>query len=121
LLAPCFGSPTVFTPADHNQAYSVAGGILLNNARGGWFSADGEYGTGLSSAICPPGTPGYCEVTPHIIFNLGEGVPIAPHTALTLGIQNVLNDRYYVTLLNAQGNHYAPPRTFTIGVQTGRP
>jgi hypothetical protein len=121
LLAPCFGSPTVFTPADHNQAYSVAGGILLNDARGGWFSADGEYGTGLSSAICPPGTPGYCEVTPHIIFNLGEGVAIAPHTALTLGIQNVLNDRYYVTLLNAQGNHYAPPRTFTIGVQTGRP
>ena len=50
-------------------------------------------------------------------FNLGEGIPIARHTALTLGIQNLLNDRYYVTLLNAQGNHYAPPRTFTIGVQ----
>jgi hypothetical protein len=119
LLAPCFGSPTVFTPADHNQAYSVAGGVLLNNAHGGWFSADGEYGSGLSSAICPPGTPGYCEVTPHTIFNLGEGIPIAPLTALTLGIQNLLNDRYYVTLLNAQGNHYAPPRTFTIGIQAG--
>jgi hypothetical protein len=119
LLAPCFGSSTVFTPADHNQAYSVAGGVLLNNARGGWFSADGEYGSGLSSAICPPGTLGYCEVTPHTIFNLGEGIPIAPHTALTLGIQNLLNDRYYVTLLNAQGNHYAPPRTFTIGIQAG--
>lgn len=121
LLAPCFGSPTDFTPADHNQAYSASGGILINNARGGWFSADAEYGSGLSSAICPPGTPGYCEVTPHTIFNLGEGIPIAAQTALTFGIQNVLNDRYYVTLLNAQGNHYAAPRTFTIGVQVGRP
>ncbi|MFZ0031687.1 MAG: TonB-dependent receptor, partial [Candidatus Cybelea sp.] len=117
LLAPCFGSPTDFTAADHNQAYSVAGGILINNSRGGWLSADGEYGSGLSSAICPPVTPGYCEVTPHTIFNLSEGIPIAPKTALTLGIQNLLNDRYYVTLLNAQGNHFAPPRTFTMGVQ----
>lgn len=121
LLAPCFGSPTEFTPADHNQAYSVAGGLLLNNQHGGWFSADGEYGSGLSSAICPPGTPGYCEVTPHVVLDVGEGVPIAPGTALTLGIQNLLNDRYYVTLLNAQGNHFAPPRTFTFGVQVGHP
>lgn len=121
LLAPCFGSPTDFTPADHNQAYSVAGGMLLNARSGGWFSVDGEYGSGLSSAICPPGTPGYCEVTPHTIFNLGEGIPIAPHTALTFGVQNLLNDRFYVTLLNAQGNHFAPPRTFTIGVQLGHP
>ncbi|MGA9272080.1 MAG: hypothetical protein WBV67_01225, partial [Candidatus Cybelea sp.] len=64
---------------------------------------------------------GYCEVTPHVIFNVGEGIPIAPGTALTLGIQNLLNDRYYVTLLNAQGNHFAAPRTFTFGVQVGHP
>lgn len=121
LLAPCFGSPADFTPADHNQAYSVAGGILLNSARGGWVSADTEYGSGLSSGICPPGTPGYCAVTPHTIFNVSEGIPIAPQTALSLGIQNLLDDRFYVTLLNAQGNHYAPPRTFTIGVQIGHP
>ncbi|MBV8198719.1 MAG: TonB-dependent receptor, partial [Candidatus Eremiobacteraeota bacterium] len=121
LLAPCFGSPTDFTPADHNQAYSAAGGILLNDARGGWFSADAEYGSGLSSAICPPGTPGYCEVTPHTIVSVGKGIAVAPHLALTLSIQNLLNDRYYVTLLNAQGNHYAPPRTFTVGVQVSRP
>ena len=119
LLAPCFGSPTDFTPADHNQAYSVAGGLLLNDSHGGWFSADAEYGSGLSSAICPPGTPGYCEVTPHTIFNVGKGIPIAPQTALTLEITNLLNDRYYVTLLNAQGNHYAAARAFTLGVQEG--
>jgi hypothetical protein len=117
LLAPCFGSPADFTPADHNQAYSVAGGMLVNNSHGSWFSADAEYGSGLSSAICPPVTPGYCAVTAHTIFNLGEGIPIAPKTALTLGIQNLLNDRFYITLLNAQGNHFAPPRTFTMGVQ----
>jgi len=33
------------------------------------------------------------------------------------GIQNILNDRYYVALLNAQGNHYAPPRMFTVGIR----
>ncbi|MBV8723811.1 MAG: TonB-dependent receptor, partial [Candidatus Eremiobacteraeota bacterium] len=121
LLAPCFGSPTDFTPADHNQAYSAAGGILLNDARGGWFSADAEYGSGLSSAICPPGTPGYCEVTPHTIVSVGKGIAIAPHVALTVSLQNLFNDHYYVTLLNAQGNHYAPPRTLTVGVQVSRP
>ena len=56
-------------------------------------------------------------MTPHTIFDVEEGVAIAPKTALTLGIQNLLNDRYFVTLLNAQGNHYAPPRMFTFGVR----
>jgi outer membrane receptor protein involved in Fe transport len=32
-------------------------------------------------------------------------------------VDNVLNDEYLVTYLNAQGNHYAEPRTFKIGVQ----
>ncbi len=121
LLAPCFGSPDDFTPADHNQAYSVATGLLTNDAHGGWFSADAEYGSGLSSGICTSGTPGDCAATPHTIFNLAKGIPIGARTALTLGIQNLLNDRFYVTLLNAQGNHYAPPRTFTAGVQVGEP
>jgi hypothetical protein len=117
LLAPCFGAPMGFTPADHEQSWSVAGGVLLNDRRGGWFSADGEYGSGLSSAVCPVGTPRYCKQTPHTTFNVEEGVAVSPKAALTLGIQNLLNDRYFVTLLNAQGNHYAPPRTFSLGVR----
>lgn len=121
LLAPCFGSPSDFTPADHNQAYTVTGGMLLNNSRGGWLSADGEYGSGLSSGFCPAVTPGYCSLTPHTIFNVAKGIGLGPETVLTLGIQNILNDRYYVTLINAQGNHFAPARTFSIGVQTGHP
>ncbi len=117
LLAPCFGQPTGFTPADHEQRYSIASGVLLNNLRGGWFSADGEYGSGLSSNLCPSGTPGYCKETPHTTFNVEDGIAITPRTALTLGIQNILNDRYAVTLLNAQGNHEAPPRAFSIGIR----
>ena len=62
-------------------------------------------------------TPGYCKETPHTIFNVEKGIAIAPKTALTFNIQNLLNDRYYVTLLNAQGNHYAPPRTFSMGIR----
>ncbi|MBV8531592.1 MAG: TonB-dependent receptor [Candidatus Eremiobacteraeota bacterium] len=121
LLAPCFGSATDFTPADHEQNWSIAGGVLIPNRRAGWFSADGEYDSGLSSAICPVGTPGNCKQTPHVTFNVEEGLAIAPKTALTFGVQNLLNDRYYVTLLNAQGNHYAPPRTLTAGVRIGSP
>jgi len=117
LLAPCFGSPVDFTPADHEQRYSVATGLLVNNARGGWFSADAEYGSGLSSAICPPGTPGYCKQTPHTIFSVENGFALGPHTAFTVGIQNLLDDHYYVTILNAQGNHVAAPREFTAGIR----
>ena len=115
LLAPCFGSPTDFTPADHEQNWSITSGLLRNDDRGGWFSFDGEYGSGLSSAVCPITTPGNCKMTPHTIFDVEKAVAIAPHTALTFGIQNLLNDRYYVTLLNAQGNHFAAPREFTTG------
>ena len=119
LLAPCFGSSTDFTPADHDQTYSVASGVLRNDLHGGWFSLDGEYGSGLSSGICPPGTPGFCKRTPHTIFNLEKGVGIAPGVALTFEVQNVLDDRYFVTILNAQGNHYAPGRTFYTGLRFG--
>lgn len=115
LLAPCFGSPSDFTPADHDQTYSVTGGVLLNDRRDGWFSADAEYGSGLSSAICPLTTPGFCKKTPHTLFALDS-----PNMALTLRVQNLLNDRYFVTILNAQGNHYAPPRTFDIGLRFGQ-
>ena len=117
LLAPCFGQPTGFTPADHEQRYSVASGVLLRDKRNGWFSLDGEYGSGLSSDVCPDDTPGYCKQTPHTIFSVEKGVAVGPKTALTFDVDNILNDRYYVTLLNAQGNHYAPPRTFSMGVR----
>lgn len=121
LLAPCFGAPTGYTPADHDQRYSVAGGVLLNDRRGGWLSADLEYGSGLSSGSCPVGTPGYCKRTPHTILAVEKGIALAPRLALTLRVQNLLNDRYFVTLLNAQGNHYAPPRQFDIGLRFGGP
>ena len=117
LLAPCFGQPTGFTPADHEQRYSIASGVLLKDKHNGWFSMDAEYGSGLSSDVCPDTTPGYCKATPHTTFDMEKGVAIAPKTAVTFDIQNLLNDRYYVTLLNAQGNHYAPPRTFSMGVR----
>jgi outer membrane receptor protein involved in Fe transport len=120
LLAPCFGAPDDYTPADHDQSYSITGGVLLNDRHDGWFSADGEYGSGLSSGSCPDGTPGNCKRTPHIVFAAEKGVGIAPDVALTFGIQNIFNDRYYVTLANAQGDHYAPPRTFSAGLRFGR-
>ena len=37
--------------------------------------------------------------------------------ALTLRVRNLLNDRYLVTYQNAQGNHYAPPRTIDLGLR----
>ena len=119
LLAPCFGSSTDYTSADHDQRYSVAGGVLINDRHDGWFAADGEYGSGLSSASCPATTPN-CKRTPHTVFGLEKGFGLGRDIALTLRAQNVFNDRYFVTLLNAQGNHYAPPRTIDVGLRFGR-
>jgi hypothetical protein len=119
LLAPCFGSPTIFTPADHEQRWSITGGLLLNDHRGGWFSGNLEYGSGLSSAFCMPASDD-CKETPHTIFAAEKGFALSKGVALTARVQNLLNDRYYVTLLNAQGTHYAPPRTFDIGLRFGR-
>jgi outer membrane receptor protein involved in Fe transport len=120
LLAPCFGSPTDWTPADHDQNWDATAGVLVNDRHSGWFAADAEYGSGLSSAVCPDGTPGFCKKTPHLTFNVAKGIGIAKDVALTLRVRNVLNDRYYVTLLNAQGNHFAPPRTFDLGLRFGK-
>jgi hypothetical protein len=119
LLAPCFGAPTIFTPADHEQRWSITGGFLLNDRRGGWLSGNVEYGSGLSSAICMPATDD-CKATPHTIFAIEKGLAIGKDVALTGRILNLLNDRYYVTFLNAQGNHFAAPRTFDIGLRFGR-
>lgn len=119
LLAPCFGQPTGFTPADHEQRWSITGGFLMNDAHGGWFTGNAEYGAGLSSAVCMPLTAD-CKETPHTIFAVEKGFALRKGVALTARIENLLNDRYYVTLLNAQGNHFAAPRTFNLGVQFGR-
>jgi hypothetical protein len=119
LLAPCFGSPTIFTPADHEQRWTITGGLLANDRRGGWFSANAEYGSGLSSAVCMPVSDD-CKAMPHTIFAAEKGFALAKNVALTARIANLLNDRYYVTLLNAQGTHYAPPRTFDLGVKFGK-
>jgi len=119
LLAPCFGSPTDWTPADHEQRYGATAGVVFNDTRGGWFSMDEEYGSGLSSAACPPGTPGFCKYTPHTTFSLEKGMPIGANSSAWARIDNLLGHQYWITLANAQGNHYAPGRTFYVGVKLG--
>jgi hypothetical protein len=119
LLAPCFGSPTDWTPADHEQRWGSTLGMVTNDARGGWFSFDGEYGSGLSSAACPPGTPGFCKYTPHITFDVERGISLTPMTKLRMRIRNLLNDEYLITYMNAQGNHYFAKRTLDVGLQFG--
>jgi len=119
LLAPCFGSPTDWTPADHEQRWGATSGAVLNNDRGGWLSLDGEYGSGLSSAACPPGTPGFCKYSPHITFDAEKGIALNSDVKLTLRVRNVLNHEYLITYLNAQGNHYYTGRSFDAGLEFG--
>ncbi|MGA8534839.1 MAG: TonB-dependent receptor [Candidatus Tumulicola sp.] len=114
LLAPCFGAPSGWTPADHDQNWDASGGMLRNDRRGGWLAIDAEYGSGLSSAYCVPVSDD-CKVPPHTTFDLVKGIGLSGHTALTVGIYNVFNDRYRITYENAQGNHYAAGRAFEIG------
>jgi hypothetical protein len=128
LLAPCFGAGDDWVPADHDQRIDISSGIILNDRRGGWFSIDGEYGSGLSTAspfggiTCggPDGNlGGACKVAPHLTFDAEKGFGLGHGAAITVGIQNILNDRYMVTYLNAQGNHWALPRAFSVGYRFG--
>ena len=127
LLAPCFGVGNDWFPADHDQRIGASAGLLLNDRRGGWFSVDGEYGSGLSSALNPNGgiscggadgnSGGPCKRTPHLTFDAEKGFALHNGMAVTLRVRNLFNDRYYVTFANAQGDHYAPPRTFDVGLR----
>ena len=127
LLAPCFGSGSDWTPADHDQRIDITAGLISNDHRGGWFSIDGEYGSGLSAALNPSGgiscggaaatVGGPCKRTPHLTLDAEKGFALRSGMALTVRVRNLLNDRYYVTFANAQGNHEAPPRTFDLGLR----
>ena len=129
LLAPCFGQPDDWTPADHDQRIDASAGVIANDKRGGWIAVDAEYGSGLSTSLNPDGgitcagtnylsnIGGPCKFTPHLTFDAEKGIALSPGVVLTLRIQNVLNDQYLVTYLNAQGNHYAAPRTFELGLR----
>ncbi|HEY4441452.1 MAG TPA: carboxypeptidase regulatory-like domain-containing protein [Candidatus Elarobacter sp.] len=130
LLAPCFGASDDWTPADHDQRVDVTSGLLVNDRHNGWFAIDGEYGSGLSSSQNPNGgitcggpegnTGGPCKRTPHLTFDVEKGFGIAHNVALTLRVRNIFNDQYLVTYLNAQGNHWAAPRTIDVGLRFGR-
>jgi hypothetical protein len=129
LLAPCFGQSDDWTPADHDQRIDISAGWIANDKRGGWFSADGEYGSGLSTSLNPTGgitcagvdyttnVGGPCKYTPHIVIDVEKGVAIGHGTVATFAIDNLFNDEYLVTYLNAQGNHYGAPRTFVVGLR----
>ena len=115
LLAPCFGAPTDWTPADHDQRWDANAGISVKDSRGGWLAIDSEYGSGLSSSYCKPATDN-CKVPPHTIFDVERSLRVGTHAQLSLRIGNIFNDTYRVTYLNAQGNHFAPGRTIEIGL-----
>ncbi len=114
LLAPCFGATGDWTPADHEQRWGSTTGAIFDDRRGGWFAVDGEYGSGLSSAACPPTTPGFCKYTPHTTFDVERGVAVGPQAKLTLRIRNLLDDEYQITFQNAQGNHWYARRSFDV-------
>jgi Carboxypeptidase regulatory-like domain/TonB dependent receptor/TonB-dependent Receptor Plug Domain len=126
LLAPCFGASNDWTPADHDQRWDLASGLLLNDRHNGWFSVSGEYGSGLSAALNPGnitcGGPygnlgGPCKRTPHITLDAEKGFGLGHGVALTVRVGNIFNDRYFVTFANAQGTHYARPRTIDMGLR----
>lgn len=116
-----------FVQADHDQHYDVTSGILTNDSHGGWFSLDGEYGSGLSlgdTTLCPPFPNGdaiNCKVPPHLTFDAAKGFPVGLHAQVALAVRNVFNDRYAITLNNSlQGTHYARPRTVEVRLMLGR-
>jgi hypothetical protein len=119
LLAPCFGSPTDWTPADHDQRWEGVIGGVIGDRRGDWTSATLSYGSGLSSAFCRPVTDD-CKVPPHTVLDLERGIALGHDVALVVRMSNLLNDRYYITYENAQGNHVAPGRAIDVRLVFGR-
>jgi len=120
LLAACQGGNYVtdWTPADHDQRWDITSGVTLPDTRGGWFGLNGEYGSGLSTAL--PCNILACKVPPHMIFNIEKGFALGNgRDALYVKVLNLLNDHYYVTYLNAQGNHVGMPRDFEFGYRFG--
>ncbi|HEV3156644.1 MAG TPA: TonB-dependent receptor [Candidatus Baltobacteraceae bacterium] len=113
-----------FVQADHDQHWDVTSGIISNDAHGGWYSLTSEYGSGLSlgdPAICPTDDAVNCKVPPHLTFDTSKGIGTG-FGSVELGISNLLNDRYAITLNSTlQGTHYARPRTFELGVHVAIP
>lgn len=52
-----------------------------------------------------------------VTFDTVKGIGLPGRVAITLGVYNIFNDRYRITYENAQGNHYAPGRTFEMGLR----
>ncbi len=133
-LRPYYVSPGWgLAQADHDQHWTSNAGWIFNDRRGGWFSINGEYGSGLSAgdpAQIVAGPPAYayayddacangdavnCKVPPHLVFNVEKGIALGPHLNAALSILNLFNDPFAITLDNSlQGTHYARPRTFLL-------
>lgn len=112
-----------FVQSDHDQHWTSSGGVILNDKHEGWFSLDGEYGSGLSQdpSNCPPTFDTLnCKVPPHMTFNVAKAFGF-PFGQLVFSITNILNDRYAVTLNNSlQGTHWAQPRSFDFRFILGK-
>jgi hypothetical protein len=125
--------------ADHDQHWDANAGWLVYDTHGGWFSVNGEYGSGLSfgdPGVIEPGPPPFayaadtscadddavnCKVPPHLIFNVEKGVSIGPNVTASFSVLNLANDHYAITLDNAlQGTHYARPRSVVFEVSVKR-
>lgn len=116
LLIDCSAFPADFAQADHDQRWSATAGAV-RPIRGGWYSANAEYGSGLSSGACDT-----CKVPPHFTMDAAYGRTLAPSASAELIVKNVFNDRYALTLNSAlQGTHYAAPRSVELVLRTGGP
>lgn len=119
--------------ADHDQHWDATASILLRAASGGWFSADADYGSGLSTGdpetvvlgppaydyaydnACANGDAVNCKVPSHLTFDVEDGVALAPRVAVAVRVQNVLDDRYAITYDSTlQGTHDARPRAVML-------
>ena len=115
-----------WTPADHDQRIDAgrprdqrpARRLVLDRRRVRQRSLVGaQPDGGISCGGIDGNSGGPCKRTPHLTFDAEKGLALHGGMALTVRVRNLFNDRYYVTFANAQGDHYAPPRTFDVGLR----
>ncbi len=114
LLIDCSAFPDDFAQADHDQRWDATAGIVSVDQTG-YFSAETEYGSGLSTTACDT-----CKVPPHLTFDFAYGLNVGRNASLGLAIRNALNDRYAITLNSSlQGTHFARPRSVELHLMFG--
>jgi len=97
---------------DHDQRYTLNGGIDLELPRHVWAAMSLSFGSGFLEGDGPEHKPA------HTVFNLQGGKSFGRQWTLTASILNLADTRFLLDESNTfGGTHYNNPRQFSVGMR----